>query len=378
MDISVIKLKGVVSSLINWVRADITANVAAPQNSWLYREFGQIDIDGRNFYLELRDMLMLGDEDARKLLITLMFDRKRKELPTIHINYPSENNGQDNTINTGFSEEFIDAENVVRSIYSRSVLGQYELIFTGTNSIQILMMYEFMYGLLIASADTLAYHFDKFEFAGRQLMVNNEDQLPNPVFYRSINITLQAKKKVSSIIERRSASNVVFNGRWYIEYDIPEFEIVSHIPSELLSKFEILWVGQIDGSKLLSTVAGSHIDVNDKDFSSSYIPGSTQATFQLQDVQRFKAADTDNLWFDEAGLVRQVPLSELVDFDYQSTVVKYSNSAPYNVSWIGLLRADEVLTQQQIDQLHFYFSLNIMWSGFYNDFGSLKDNRSIV
>jgi len=378
MDISVIKLKGVVSSLISWVRTDITANVATPQNSWLYREFGQIDIDGRNFYLELRDMLMLGDEDARKLLVKLMFDRKRRELPTIHINYPSENNGQDNTINTGFSEEFIDEENVVRSIYSRSVLGQYELIFTGTNSVQILMMYEFMYGLLIASADTLAYHFDKFEFAGKQLMVNNEDQLPNPVFYRSINITLQAKKRVSSIIERGSASNVVFNGRWYIEYDIPEFEIVSPVPAELLAKFEILWAGQVDGNRLLSSVAGSHIDVNDKDFFTSYIPSTAAATFQLQDVPRYKAADTDHLWFDELGNIRQVTFDELIDVDYQSTVVRYSNFAPYSVSWIGLLKADEVLTQQQINQLHFYFHLNIMWSGFYNDFGSLKDNRPIV
>lgn len=224
MELPIIKLRNIVISLLSWVKSDLISNELTPDQSWLYLEFNDQKIEGRNFYEELRDMILLGKEDARSLRVKMMFDTERTELPTIHINYPAENlNTGDNFINTGAIVEELaipDGEDIDYELvdkYSRSAIGQYELIFTGANTLQVIMLYECMMALLIAGADTLTYQFDKFEFSGRQLMLNNQDMLPRGIFYRSISVNLQMKRIVRSIIAHKSASDITFRGDWFID-----------------------------------------------------------------------------------------------------------------------------------------------------------------
>lgn len=209
MYLSIVSIRNVVEDLLNWVRDDITANELTPELSWLYLTFHELSLEGLNFYDVLLKLLTYGDENQRKLEIRMMFDRDRANLPTIHINYPTEEGRSgDNSINTGGSEE----SGV--GLYSRSFTGQYELIITGGNSIEVVMLYEFVDALLIAGADTLAYHFDRFEISGRQLMVN-QDMIPYLTFYRAVGLTLQSKKYVRSITKINRAISIEFNGKYY-------------------------------------------------------------------------------------------------------------------------------------------------------------------
>jgi len=216
MEITIVKLKKIVDGLIDWVREDLTANQAYLTNSWLYSVFNDVVLDDHNFFEQIKSLVEKGDEDRRKLETRLMFDKERANLPTIHIHYPNEDgNSGDNTLNTGYiiSEE-VDGKDV--NYFSRSFVGQYELIITGGNSLEVVMLYEFMDALLIAAADTLSYNFDIFRFSGKQLMTNPEI-IPHLTFYRAIGLSLQSKKIVPSLVRRAIGKDITFVGDYYVD-----------------------------------------------------------------------------------------------------------------------------------------------------------------
>lgn len=226
MEISIVKLKDVVEGLLGWVRQDLIANQATPTQSWLYLEFNDITLDDTHFYTQLKSLIEIGESDRRHLEVRLMFDKERANLPTIHIHYPNEDGKSgDNTLNTGYTiTEVIGDNNVL--LYSRSFIGQYDLVITGAGSVEVIMLYEFLDGLLIAAADTLAYNFDKFEFSGKQLMTNQEI-IPYLTFYRAISINLQRKKIVHSLLRKRQATDVQFLGQYYTDSQEPTAQTVS-------------------------------------------------------------------------------------------------------------------------------------------------------
>lgn len=228
MEINIVKIKSVLDSLINWVRQDLIANELTPTQSWLYMEFNDVILDDTNFYTQLKHVIEQGDDDQRRLEVRLMFDKERANLPTIHIHYPSEDGKSgDNSLNTGFlGIEVIDGGNT--NLHSRSFIGQYELIITGGNSLEVIMLYEFLDGLMIAGADTLSYNFDKFEFSGKQLMAN-QDIIPYLTYYRAIGLSLQNKKIVRSLVSRQRASDIGFVPRLYADNQQPDYQTVSLI-----------------------------------------------------------------------------------------------------------------------------------------------------
>lgn len=209
MEITIVKLKQLVDGLLGWVRSDLTENLATPQNSWLFKTFGDVVLDGTNFYQQLYELIYARNtDDSRRLLTRLMFDRDRANLPTMHINYPTEEGRSgDNTIGTSFKVEL--EVNAHVNYFSRSYVGQYELIVTGGTSVEVVILYEFMNALLIAGADTLAVNFDKFEFSGKQLMTNPEI-IPYLIFYRSITISIQDRKTVKAIAQPKPVVGVDF------------------------------------------------------------------------------------------------------------------------------------------------------------------------
>lgn len=148
-------------------------------------------------------------------------------------------------------------------------------------------------------------------------------------------------------------------------------------PALLKAKMLILFTGGISGSTLLSEIGADVITVAGKDFTTNTIPSDSTATFTLPNNATYRAADTDNLWFTEAGASRNVTVSELIGYDFARTVVCYSSTSPHNIQWIGLLAADATLSEAEVNLLHRAFRLHIFWSGTWNDYGYFKDNRGL-
>lgn len=150
-------------------------------------------------------------------------------------------------------------------------------------------------------------------------------------------------------------------------------------PEALKSLFSVLWLGNISSNTMIDESGNANdITITSKDFVTDYIPPTSTATFALANSAPLKVDDNfDGAWYTDAGAVKQVPVSHFINNDYTRTLVKYSNSAPYNVEWIGLLDDAATPTTDQWNQLHELFQLNPYWSGVFNINGVVKDNRAL-
>lgn len=146
---------------------------------------------------------------------------------------------------------------------------------------------------------------------------------------------------------------------------------------EQSDKVLYLWTGKFDGDNLLSDIDDTVITVKDKDFSTSYIPYTSAATFAVPNNATFKAADDDLMWFNSSGTPKTIAVKQLVNFDYTRTIIKYDDESPYHIRAIMILKDGETLTDDEIDDLHKDFALWIYWAGTENELGHQKDNRVI-
>lgn len=154
--------------------------------------------------------------------------------------------------------------------------------------------------------------------------------------------------------------------------------LLNCLKSTTKAKFLFLWTGKFDGDNLLSDLDSSVITVTNKDFATNYIPAISTATFAIPDNATYKTADEDLLWANSGGVVLEKTTSQLVEFDYTRTLIKYSNNSPYNIQAIGILKTGEALNATEIDEVHKYFKLWLYWSGVLNANGYIKGNRDIT
>ena len=132
----------------------------------------------------------------------------------------------------------------------------------------------------------------------------------------------------------------------------------------------------ISGSQITDALGGTALELSES-ISESYIPADYTGTITAPDSQAFKNADAevDNLWFtdDEAN---HLTVANLISQEYNNTLVKYSDQAPYNVYVIGVIKAGVTLTEAQMDEISDSFDLWVFHFGTWRDAGSIKENRT--
>jgi hypothetical protein len=142
------------------------------------------------------------------------------------------------------------------------------------------------------------------------------------------------------------------------------------------SLFHFLWVAGVstDHDNFLVSILPDkrEITITGKDFITNYIPGTSAATFKLQADTDLITDDIENLWF-TGSVQNDTMVSDLIGGVYH-TLVWYSNSFPYNIYAIGILKNGVILTAAQINLLHTDFLLWMFWSGLLNNYGYLKNN----
>lgn len=141
------------------------------------------------------------------------------------------------------------------------------------------------------------------------------------------------------------------------------------IPASLSDKF--LFLGQyskITGGQMPNLVGDDYLTVTGDAGSEVYKCPNTAA---------YIAADTDYIWFGVSGTQRNTSTAELTGYDLQRTPVKYADETPYVIDLIGILKAGEVLSEGELNDLHTFMSLPLYWIGTINDFGVLKGNRGV-
>ena len=100
-------------------------------------------------------------------------------------------------------------------------------------------------------------------------------------------------------------------------------------------------------------------------------------TYQCPNTAPYIAADTDYIWFKTDASQRTTTTAELIGYDLQRTPVKYEDESPYELREIIILKADAVLTAPEIDRLHSYMWLSVLWGGTMNAYGHIKANAEL-
>jgi hypothetical protein len=149
---------------------------------------------------------------------------------------------------------------------------------------------------------------------------------------------------------------------------------------ELLAKFLLIWAGKYSDDNLSSELDSSVIVCTGKDFLTQHIPESSEATFALTDNATNIAADSsDHFWFDSEGTLQQKIFADLIASSTQRTFIKYTDFEPYNVSMIGILKEEAVLTEDDKVLLTRIFKLwTQYWGEVLMEQGYMKDNRVLT
>ena len=145
--------------------------------------------------------------------------------------------------------------------------------------------------------------------------------------------------------------------------------------SRVMGKFVFLWEGQYNGLNLKNKKGSEVMTVLDKDFSGEFIPGNSIAQLKIPFNGMYYLADKDYLWHSGVNS-RWVTIAELVRSDYTCTLVKYSDTAPYNIEKIGILDPSALLDENEKRFLTRYFGLHKWFWGTEDTQGRTKTNRS--
>lgn len=197
--------------------------------------------------------------------------------------------------------------------------------------------------------------------------------------YEGLNVGNATSKPISGVPEQ---TNYYYRLRAYNEIGVSSSSSVIAVRTSINTETYwtdekiaevFLFLGEtsnIAGDKFYNQVLGS------TDFITvGGVPGAE--TYICPDTSAYRAADTDNIWFKQNLDQRLVTFSELIGFDLQRTPVQYDHFSPNYIRKLGIIRDDVVLTEEERVQLHHFFKLPIMWSGFWVDEGYEKSNRPL-
>jgi uncharacterized protein (TIGR02145 family) len=90
------------------------------------------------------------------------------------------------------------------------------------------------------------------------------------------------------------------------------------------------------------------------------------------------APGDESFWFSN-GTLTPMDFEDLISSNTSRTFIKYTDFAPYEISAIGILKADAVLTEADKIELTRYFKLWTQYWGYtMMDSGYMKDNRILL
>lgn len=328
MKIPILKVKEVLDALLGWVRDNYNYynDLDIPEQSWAYITFNGNVHGNFNYYTNLINLLSRGDESSMKLETRLMFDSSRASIPTIHIHLPGEAKGGFTPMNESIGFGGLDSSNNTYEDKANSSTATYELIITGANSEEIILIYELLYALFLAGHDTLQNYFETFYYSGSELMAN-PDIIPYNTFYRSFKITVGHERVVRSIVLNPTVSNVFFNGKG-VDPETPEDDLtptpyppestdwfITNLKSDeeggIIPKVQFDWLGATKRSvasfiqKIVDKLYG-HVTLTTN-------PHPTNVTQEFADTQitplAVEATYTPTVWSYLVGLFTTVPKS---------------------------------------------------------------------
>lgn len=189
-----------VKSLLNFIRMDFHS-VVDEKKTWLYKLFNGHHVENYNFFQQAKQVFTQSIDSPRVLDVRLFFDSERAHMPTIHINLPSENEGENGIgIDEGFTDALYDSDtNRFQRTYTRRYDATYNLIITSDNPFEVVMIYHFLKLIMVATMDHIQLSGLENPKTGGQDLHLNSDLIPAGVYMRGLTLSFSYDISVPSI-----------------------------------------------------------------------------------------------------------------------------------------------------------------------------------
>lgn len=183
-----VKLKTIIDSILNKIKSDYV-DAGNKSTTFLYKMYNGYIVGNYNFLENAVKIFNRTTDDPRTIDTRLLYDRERSSLPTIHVTIPSESNhmdglGQDEgyTANTAN-----DDGTTLTEYYTRGYKAKFELVITGSNSFEVILIFYTLKAALINNIESLELNgFRNPKIYGGGLNIN--DGLQPVAYLRILNL----------------------------------------------------------------------------------------------------------------------------------------------------------------------------------------------
>lgn len=208
-----LKIKKFVELLLEFISTDYT-EATDKTKSWLYRVL-QNDIDGDyNFYTNAVEVFVgRGKGSRRKIEVRNGFDPDRATEPTIHVREPSKSKGKTDTIGLMGEGYYTNEDGTVSTKLKYSNTSRFELLITGVNMNEIILIQEVLESAMMAYyEDLVLLYFDIMQFSSKEVIIANDSYGGRPLFTRSIDIEISYEKEnIPKLFTEENIEIIQFN-----------------------------------------------------------------------------------------------------------------------------------------------------------------------
>lgn len=208
-------LKLILDSILQKIKDDYV-NSTDKNESFLGRLYNGLVIGNYNVLNNAVKVFNWSKDDPNKIDTRLMFDRERANIPTIHVNIPSETPYGDGIgMDEGFQSvtENEDGETLTE-YFTRSYNARFELLVTGANDFEVVVIHNTLKIALINNVISLeANGFSNVKIYGNDLMINT--QLTPTVFMRVIYLDCNFDLNVPKFNTISIVNDITFDGTAY-------------------------------------------------------------------------------------------------------------------------------------------------------------------
>lgn len=161
--------------------------ISKVDEKYLYYIFDKIKLGDYDFFENAKSIFLKNIESSRQIETHIFFNHNRANLPTIHINLPAESMSGDNGIDWG-QEEIEDYEKSILKLTKRVYNLKFNLIFTSSNTFEVLIMYYTIKSLIQGNIEMLELNgIRNPKISGNDIFFN-EDFMPQGIFSRALSI----------------------------------------------------------------------------------------------------------------------------------------------------------------------------------------------
>lgn len=183
------------------------------EESYLYRVFGDNQIERYQYYEQAKAILFKKKDDPRKLTIDLMYNMKMDKVPTIYITLPGEQHGQNAMTVEQEDEPYWNDNGSFTDKFTRRKSATYAIYITSDNSNEVSLLYHLLDSILISATAGLAlsglYNLTQ---GGQDIQLEN-DKTPKHFFIKALSIGLQYGRTVPGFAGNPIFNELLFVGR---------------------------------------------------------------------------------------------------------------------------------------------------------------------